>query len=53
MHPLREYQTQLTRRQLFGRTATGLGTAALAGLLAKDGVAAESPKPIGGLPHAV
>ena len=50
MHPIREYWNHLTRRQLFGSAATGLGTAALAGLLAKDGVAAESPKPIGGLP---
>ena len=29
----REYQLQLTRRQLFGRAATGIGTAALASLL--------------------
>src|SRR5262245_7116348 len=33
MHPLRERQLLLTRRQLFGRTAAGLGTAALASLL--------------------
>src|SRR5262245_48893819 len=29
----REYQTLLTRRQLFGRTAAGIGTVALASLL--------------------
>jgi hypothetical protein len=41
MDPLREYQLLLTRRQLFGRTAAGIGTAALAGLLARDGLATE------------
>ena len=54
MHPIRDYQNQLTRRQLFGTAATGLGTAALAGLLSRDGSAAESHKPVGalpGLPH--
>ena len=29
----REYDLLLTRRQLFGRTAVGIGTAALAALL--------------------
>jgi uncharacterized protein (DUF1501 family) len=33
MDPRREYQLMLTRRQLFGRTAAGIGTAALASLL--------------------
>lgn len=33
MHPLSEHQLLLTRRQLFGRAATGIGTAALASLL--------------------
>jgi hypothetical protein len=33
MNPDREYQLLLTRRQLFGRTAVGIGTAALASLL--------------------
>ena len=54
MHPVHEYQRQLTRRQLFGHTSTGVGTAALAGLLARDGLAAETPKVTGalpGLPH--
>jgi len=40
--PLREHELMTTRRQLFGRTALGLGTAAMAslldpGLLAEDG----------------
>jgi len=33
MDPRREYELLLTRRQLFGRTAWGIGTAALASLL--------------------
>ena len=35
-NPLREHDLMLTRRQLFGRTALGLGTAAMANLLAGD-----------------
>lgn len=35
-HPIREYELNSTRRQLFGRGALGIGTAAIAGLLAKD-----------------
>ena len=35
-HPFAEYNLNLTRRQLFGRTALGLGTAALANLLSSD-----------------
>ncbi|MEO1999216.1 MAG: DUF1501 domain-containing protein, partial [Planctomycetaceae bacterium] len=34
--PAREHELMLTRRQLFGRTALGLGTAAMAGLLDSD-----------------
>lgn len=34
--PLREHELLETRRQLFGRTALGIGTAALAGLLDQD-----------------
>lgn len=33
MNPLREYQLQMTRRQLFGKATLGIGTAALASLL--------------------
>ncbi len=36
MDPRREHELLLTRRQLFGRAATGIGTAALASLLAPD-----------------
>ena len=36
MDPRREYQLHLTRRQLFGRTATGIGVAALSTLLQGD-----------------
>ena len=59
MDPIREQQQHITRRQLFGRTATGIGTAALAHLLGRDGFAADaaarpSAEPKGalpGLPH--
>lgn len=54
MNPDREMELLLTRRQLFGRTATGIGTAALAALLNPEAFAAESkpfvPAP-GILPH--
>ena len=40
-HPLREHELLATRRQLFGRAALGLGTAALANLLGPDLVAAD------------
>ena len=43
MDPLREYQLLLTRRHFFGRSALGVGTAALAGLLGRDLVAAAAP----------
>jgi hypothetical protein len=43
MNPLAEHHLQITRREFFGRTACGLGTAALAGLLGRDGMAAASP----------
>ena len=49
MNPLREHDLHLTRRQLFGRAALGLGTAAMANLL-PSGIltAADGPK---GLHH--
>jgi hypothetical protein len=47
--PLHDCNRHLTRRELFGRTATGIGTAALATLLARDGHAAEA-NPMQGLP---
>src|SRR5881398_564617 len=43
MDPNREYELMLTRRQLFGRTATGIGVAALASLLGQEGFAAALP----------
>ncbi|MFM8359456.1 MAG: DUF1501 domain-containing protein, partial [Verrucomicrobiota bacterium] len=58
MDPRTEHLRQLTRREFLGRTGTGVGLAALAGLLARDGRAA-GPVPAGagasgrlpGLPH--
>ncbi|MDH3584009.1 MAG: DUF1501 domain-containing protein [Phycisphaerae bacterium] len=35
-HPIREHELMQTRRQLFGRTALGLGTAAVASALGPD-----------------
>ena len=53
MNPLDAHRLHLTRRELFGRSACGLGTAALAGLLGQAGLAAEAPATpprFGGLP---
>ena len=41
MDPIRQRQILLTRRQLFGRTAVGIGTAGLASLLNPRVFAAE------------
>jgi hypothetical protein len=50
-----EKQLQLSRRQFFGKAASGVGVAALAGLLADDGLAQARPAsgmpPLPGLPH--
>jgi hypothetical protein len=50
-----QLELQMTRRQLFGRTATGIGSAALASLLARTGKAdsgtANSRGGLPGLPH--
>src|SRR6266508_3683447 len=54
MNPLAANRLHVTRREFFGRGATGIGTAALAWLLARDGHAAEtSPgaSRLPGLPH--
>ena len=60
MHPISQHGLHLTRREFFGRTAMGVGTAALAGLLQRDLSAAstaptwQSPHRVGGLtelPH--
>src|SRR5947207_21558 len=46
MDPRFEQHRQMTRRQLFGRSATGIGTAALATLLGRDlAKAAGLPQP--------
>ena len=45
MDPLLDHQRHLTRREFFGRTATGIGTAALASLLCRDGLAESSARP--------
>ncbi|HKS37395.1 MAG TPA: DUF1501 domain-containing protein [Verrucomicrobiae bacterium] len=39
MNPWLEHQRLITRRQFFGRTACGIGSAALASLLSRDGFA--------------
>ncbi len=41
MHPFDDYQRQLTRRRFFGRTALGIGGAALASLLNEPSAHAE------------
>jgi len=48
MNPIREHQLTLTRRQLFGRAATGIGTVALGSLLAQR---AEAAKGLPGFPN--
>src|SRR5262245_1332117 len=62
MQPIRESQLLLTRRHFFGRSAAGIGVAALASLLHDDLFAAAPPRrdepggslagliPAGGLP---
>src|SRR3954452_11089492 len=39
MDPIREHRLHVTRREFFGRSACGLGTAALASLMTRDGIA--------------
>ena len=55
MNPLLENHLHSTRRQFFGRTATGIGVAALAALLKGNASAAPAPSaaggPLPGLPH--
>ena len=53
-NPLNEFDLNLTRRQLFGRTALGLGTAAMAQLLNDEsfGVNKSVTTEHGGLHHA-
>ncbi len=52
MDPLYQNRLHVTRREFFGKSATGIGTVALASLLERDGYADSSP--LGGLsslPH--
>ncbi len=49
-NPMREQIDRITRRAFFGRSATGLGTAALATLLARQASAGTIPG-VGGYPH--
>ena len=53
MDPLQANHHHVTRREFFGRSALGVGTAALASLLGRDGVATAGTMPpaIEGLPH--
>ena len=55
MNPIIEHARSSNRRQFFGRTAGGIGIAALATLLQEDGLAAQTEKglmpPLPGLPH--
>ena len=44
---LREHELNMTRRQLFGRTSLGLGTAAMAGLLGPELLADGEGMPTG------
>jgi hypothetical protein len=50
MNPIHEHLQTLTRRLFFGRSALGLGTAALASLLPAQLHAAEGSRATGGLP---
>jgi len=51
MDPRLEAQLNLTRRHFFSRSSTGIGLAALAGLLSRDLRAGETAGPLPGLPH--
>src|SRR3954468_10214146 len=48
MNPISERQLLINRRQFFGRSAVGIGTAALASLLSKEGFAAAGETATGG-----
>jgi hypothetical protein len=51
MDPRLEHQRNLTRRQLFGRSAVGIGTAALGSLLNPTASGALAPGGLPSLPH--
>ena len=50
MNSAREFDLNMTRRQLFGRSALGLGTATMTQLLGAD-LLAQTPKSPDGLHH--
>ena len=41
VHPMREHELMMTRRQLFGRAALGVGTAAMANLIGSESSASD------------
>ncbi|MFK5923062.1 MAG: DUF1501 domain-containing protein [Verrucomicrobiota bacterium] len=47
MNPIKQYIEQETRRQFFGKSAVGLGTAALASLMGRDNLGAVGQTSIG------
>ena len=56
MNPEFEKHLHLSRREFFGKSASGVGIAALAALLEQDGLASAPPQrsempPLPGLPH--
>ena len=51
MNPITDNQLMVNRRQFFGRSAVGIGSAAVGSLLARDGLGAASPGGLGMLPH--
>ncbi|MCC6507470.1 MAG: DUF1501 domain-containing protein [Pirellulaceae bacterium] len=51
MNPLHENALHVSRREFFGRSATGLGTTALASLLTSDGYATDRVGGLSDLPH--
>lgn len=51
MHPFQQHQLMETRRQFFGRTATGLGTIAIASLLNRNADAEDTATSLPGFPN--
>ena len=51
MNPLREHLALDTRRQFFGRSAIGIGTAALGSLLNRETFGGRSQGGLANLPH--
>ena len=51
MTPICDHQLHLTRREFFGRSATGIGIVALSSLMKRSGFGAEKQDAARGLPH--